>query len=355
MAVPGIDPPYAPTFHASLYLYSMLAKIIFSCLLLLAPTIIVAQQKPVPVSVIFDSDMGPDYDDVGAITLLHALADSGYANILATVASTNYEGVAAVFDVFNTYFKRPDLVIGVPKGKALELKDWQHWTDTVIKNYPHSIKRNDEAPDAISVYRKVLASQPDKSVTIITVGFVTNLAGLLQSPPDQYSKLGGIQLVEKKVRQLVCMAGRFPEGSEFNLDRDPASSVAVFADWPTTVLFSGFEIGHRIRTGLPITRNNAIRDSPVKDVFRICIPKDPQDSLGRMSWDETAVLVAIKGHLPWYKLNQGKIIINKDGSNGWGTIPSSHYHLVEEQPPAVVQQVIDKLIMHQPRLLRTSQ
>ena len=225
----------------------MFNKIISWCFLLFAPVIIVAQQKPAPVAVIFDSDMGPDYDDVGAIALLHAFADSGYAKILATIASTKYEGVAAVFDVFNTYFKRPDLLIGVPKGKALELKDWQHWTDTVLKNYPHSIKMNDEVPDAISVYRKVLASQPDKSVTIITVGFVTNLAGLLQSPPDQYSKLGGIQLVKKKVRQLVCMAGRFPEGGEFNLDRDAASSVAVFAKWPTTVIFSGWEIGHKIK------------------------------------------------------------------------------------------------------------
>ncbi|HEY5969961.1 MAG TPA: nucleoside hydrolase, partial [Chitinophagaceae bacterium] len=69
-------------------------------------------QKTKTVPVIFDSDMGPDYDDVGAIALLHAFADSGYINILATVASTKYEGVAAVFSVLNTYFKRPGLLIG---------------------------------------------------------------------------------------------------------------------------------------------------------------------------------------------------------------------------------------------------
>jgi hypothetical protein len=40
--------------------------------------------------------MGPDYDDVGAITLLHAFADSGYVRILGTIASTNYENVAGV-------------------------------------------------------------------------------------------------------------------------------------------------------------------------------------------------------------------------------------------------------------------
>ncbi len=63
-----------------------------------------AQQSNAPVSVIFDTDMGPDYDDVGAIAMLHAFADRGEATILATIASTKYEGVAAVLNVLNTYF-----------------------------------------------------------------------------------------------------------------------------------------------------------------------------------------------------------------------------------------------------------
>ncbi len=67
--------------------------------------------------------MGPDYDDVGAITLLHAFADEGKVNILATIASTKYENVAAVFSVLNTYFKTPNIPIAVPKGDALELRD----------------------------------------------------------------------------------------------------------------------------------------------------------------------------------------------------------------------------------------
>lgn len=294
--------------------------------------------------------MGPDYDDVGAITLLHAFADSGYAKILATVASTKYEGVAAVLNVFNTYFKRPGILIGVPKGKALELKDWQHWTDTLLLKYPHRIKRNDEVPGATEVYRKVLASQPDKTVTIITVGFLTNLSALLQSPPDKYSKLNGKELVKHKVKQLVCMAGRFPAGSEFNVDRDAAASQFVFTNWETPVLFSGVEIGLKIKTGLPLVNNKAIKNSPVKDVFRICISLDPQDSAGRMSWDETAVLIAVKGYSPWYRIEKGKMIVAEDGSNTWIKEPSPHSYLVELQSPAIVQQLINKLIMHQPGL-----
>jgi len=305
-------------------------------------------QKAKPVPVIFDSDMGPDYDDVGAIALLHAFADSGYINILATIASTKYEGVAAVFNVLNTYFRRPDLLIGVPRSKALELKDSQHWTDTLLLNYPHKIKRNDEALDAIEVYRKSLASQPDGSVVIITVGFLTNLADLLQSPPDKYSKLAGKELVKKKVKHLVCMAGSFPAGNEFNVRMDAASSKIVFENWETPILFSGVEIGMKIKTGLPLIIDRSIKNSPVKDAFRICIPLSPQDSAGRMSWDQTAVLIGVKGYKPWWNIQTGKIKIARDGSNTWDNGYSLHSYLVELQSPDIIQQFINKLMMHQP-------
>ena len=326
----------------------MLSKIVLSFYLMAQAVNAFSQAKSGPIPIIFDSDMGPDYDDVGAITLLHAYADSGYATILATVASTKFEGVAGVFDVFNTYFLRPDILIGVPRGKASELRDGQHWTDTVLARYPHSVKKNEEVPDATEVYRKVLASQPDKSVTIVTTGFLSNLFYLLKSPPDKYSQLDGKELVKQKVKQLVCMAGGFPAFSEFNVKIDAAASKYVFNNWETPVIFSGFEIGWKIRTGLPLVNNAAIVNSPVKDVFRISIPMNPQDSAGRMSWDQTAVLVAIKGYEPWYHLEKGKIVVADDGSNTWAKEPATQGHLVEAQSHLVVQDLINKLMMHQP-------
>jgi len=305
-------------------------------------------QRTKPIPVIFDSDMGPDYDDVGAITLLHAFSDSGYINILATVASTKYEGVAAVFNVLNTYFNRPGLLIGIPKGKALELKDNQHWTDTLLLKYPHKIKKNEEVLSATEVYRKTLASQPDKSVTIITVGFLTNLADLLQSISDKYSKLTGKELVRKKVKQLVCMAGSFPAGKEWNVRMDAASSKIVFENWKTPVLFSGVEIGMKIKTGLPLVNDRSIKNSPVKDVFRVCIPLSLQDSAGRMSWDETAVLIAVKGYKPWWNIQTGKIKVAEDGSNTWENGDSLHSYLIESQSPIIIRDLINNLMMHQP-------
>jgi len=251
--------------------------------------------------------------------------------------------------VLNTYFKRPATPIGVPKGDAITQKDFQHWTDTLIAKYPHAIKNNSEVPDAVQLYRKILAQQPDNSVTIITVGFLTNISNLVQSKPDNYSSLNGKDLVKKKVKELVCMAGKFPTGHEFNIKEDAKASKYVYEHWEKPVLLSGFEIGQKIHTGLPLINNDAIQNSPVKDVFRICIPMAKEDSAGRMSWDETAVFVGVEGYRPFYKTVPGKIKIADDGSNTWINEGTKHYHLVENRPPAEVENIINTLMMHQPR------
>ncbi len=307
-----------------------------------------AQKTSSPTPVIFDTDMGPDYDDAGAITLLHAFADSGTINILATIASTKYEGVAAVLNVFNTYFKKPNLPIGVPSGYAVEQRDWQHWTDTLIANYPHRIKKNSEAENAVSLYRKLLAKQKDNSVTIITVGFLTNIANLLQSKPDAYSPLNGIELVKKKVKQLVSMGGKFPEGKEFNVFKDIKASQYAFAHFPKPVVFSGFEIGKEIKCGLPLIHNNAIQNDPVKDVFRISIPQAKEDSAGRMSWDEVTTLIAITGYKPFYNTQKGNIVIADDGSNTWNNKGKNQLYLIDKNSALLMQKKIDELMMHQP-------
>ena len=306
-------------------------------------------QKKNPPSIIFDSDMGPDYDDVGAIAILHVLANHGEAKILATVASNKYEGIAAVLNVFNTYFNRPGIPIGVPKGKALDLKDPQHWTDSILQRYPHSIKYNSEVPDAIEVYRRILSSQPDHSVTIVSVGFFTNLANLLKSPADQFSKLPGNELIKKKVKLLVSMGGWFPSGTEFNISQDAISSKEALEHWPTEIIFSGLNIGKNIKTGLPLIHNKNIKNSPVKDVFRISIPQAPGDSAGRMSWDETAVLVAGKGYKPYFSLCPGKIQVKDDGSNTWQQGNLGQYYLIQKEDPKKIAEIINHLMMQPPK------
>lgn len=312
----------------------------------------IAQNTKQPLPVIFDTDIGPDYDDVGAMALLHALADKGECEILATIASNKHKLIVPVLDILNTYFGRPELPIGVPKGEAVEMGAGQKWDSLLVARYPHDLKSNDRAEDAIKLYRKLLAKAKDKSITIITVGFFTNMANLLQSKPDEYSSLSGKELVKRKVKQLVSMAGCFDERmnsfKEFNVKLDSLASMKVFRDWPGTIVFSGFEIGEKIHTGLPLVRDASIVNSPIKDVFAWSIPLDPQDKNGRMSWDQTAVLVAIRGSEKYYSLMPGRIIEKPDGSNGWESRGVGHYYLKQKMTIDMVQEIIDTLMMHHP-------
>jgi inosine-uridine nucleoside N-ribohydrolase len=217
-----------------------------------------------------------------------------------------------------------------------------------VARYPHRITSNDQVADAVTVYRQLLAKQPDHSVTIVTVGFLTNLANLLNTGPDRYSPLTGRELVTRKVARLVSMAGRFPQGREFNVHKDTKASQVVFDTWPTDVWLSGFEIGQQIKTGLPLVQNARIH-SPTKDVFALCLPKAKEDSNGRMSWDQTAVLVAIKGTATFYDLKPGRMIVAADGSNRWDEQGKGHYHLVAKMPVSQVTAVIDGLMQHVPK------
>ena len=300
------------------------------------------------VRIIFDTDLGPDYDDVGALAFLHAMADSGKVEILATVSSNKHELVAPSIEVINTWFGRPELEIGAPKTKGASMGSVQHWADSIVARYPHKIQATSEVPDAVSVYRKILSKQPDKSVTIVTVGFLTNLSNLLNSQPDEFSQLNGKELVTKKVKLLVSMAGRFPEGREFNIFIDSAASKHVYENWPGEVIFSGFEIGWKIRTGLRLIATD-IKNSPVKDVFSISIPLSPEDREGRMSWDETAVLIGVYGTGGFFETRRGTIVVNADGSNTWKDDPEGkHQYVIQKMQVPEMAWFIEDRMMHIP-------
>lgn len=307
-----------------------------------------ATAAPAPVAILFDTDCGPDYDDVGAIAMLHAFADRGEARILATVSSNLHPLAGPGIDVLNTYFGRPDLPIGAPKTAGVNLGAWQKWPDTLAARYPHTLKATADAPDAVAVYRRLLAAQPDTSVTVVTVGFLTNLRNLLASGPDSLSPLDGKALVRQKVKQWVAMAGKFPAGKEFNVEKDSTASQLAIDGWPTPILFSGFEIGESVKTGLRLVKEGA-PGSPVRHVFALSIPMAKEDQQGRMSWDQTAVLVAVRGAAPYYATRRGRFVARADGSNGWeAALDGPHTILVQKMAPDSVAGEIETLMLHQP-------
>ncbi|WP_259016813.1 nucleoside hydrolase [Emticicia fluvialis] len=322
----------------------------FLAIVLCMLSLCLSAQKSKPVSVIFDTDIAPDYDDVGAMALLHALADAGEAKILATISCNSFETTAPTISVLNTYFGRPDIPVGITKREKPNMNCSQKWADFIIDKYPHNLKANAEATEAVKLYRRILAKQPDQSVTIITVGFFTNLADLLDSRPDEFSKLSGKDLIRKKVKSLVSMAAGLDKNQrfrEFNVHIDARASQKVFTEWNTPMLLSGFEIGEKIRTGIRLINNDDIQNSPVKDAYQVALAKD-KNTQGRNSWDQTAVLVAIRGIEPYFSYRKLNLEIKEDGTNV--LIPGEKLmYLTEKMPPAEVATIIEDYMMHQPK------
>lgn len=304
-----------------------------------------ADRKP---RIIFDTDMGPDFDDVGAITVLHALAAKGECEILATVSSDSHASVAPTIEIFNQYFGKPNIPIGIASAKAPGFIAHNNWNDSLVLHFLK--KKPTEYPNALEVYRKVLARQEDNSVTIVTVGFTSNIAELLNSKPDKFSNLSGMDLVKKKVKNWVAMAGIIPNGVEFNVNEHKEAAYEAFSRWPKPILLSGFEIGDKILTGGKVAKQN-ISKNPAAWAYQYNLATYDKNLLSnRPSWDQTAVLCAVRNPEKYFYVNgPGKFIVNKDGSNRWDAdINAGHYFLAHKYPYEKISTIIENLMLYEP-------
>lgn len=118
--------------------------------------------------------------------------------------------------------------------------------------------------------------------------------------------------------------------------------------WPTPVVFSGGELGIRVQTGAGLTKLPA--NSPVRRAYGLY-----NGVTNRASWDQTAVLYAVrglKGGLKdvWDLHTRGSI--GFDAKTAYVTWRKEgqrdHAYLVEKMPPKQVARMIEGLMLHLP-------
>lgn len=255
--------------------------------------------------ILLDTDMDSDCDDAGTLAVAEALERRGVAQLAGVLCSVPEPACAWYVRAVADHYGRSDLPIG-----SLQLPEWT--TDPAYAGYRahrersktnHMLyneivggewrERHPEVvfPDAVALYRQLLAQAEDGSITICAIGTLTALARLLVSPPDAISPLAGRALVAAKVKALVTMAeGWFPEGADvFNWKMDLKASARVLHDWPTTVVVSpwGREVcvGERFLPAAPA-------DHPVARAYRIHLGTRAKT---RPSWDQLAYLIAALG------------------------------------------------------------
>src|SRR3984885_5119474 len=175
-----------------------MVKIVLAVLLTLAIAAPASAAPPLPV--VFDTDMGNDVDDALALAMLHAFANRGEVKLLAVTVSKDNPWAAEYVRMVDEYYGRGAIPVGiVHDGKTPEDGLYVRQVCELHGRRPNKAS----VSDAVELLRKTLAAESDGAVTLIQVGFSTNLARLLESTPDHGSTLNGLTLVKKKVRLLT--------------------------------------------------------------------------------------------------------------------------------------------------------
>lgn len=296
-----------------------------------------------PVKLIFDTDMGNDCDDALALAMIHALESRGECQLLAVTITKDHELAAPFVDCVNTFYGRGSIPIGVCRnsGKTPDAGKYNQVakiTDNGKLRFEHDLLSGNDAPTAVEVLRRTLAAAPDGSVVVVQVGFSTNLANLLSTPPDATSPLSGRELFAKKVKLVSIMAGAFTkipndkgvlgDHREYNVAEDIPSIKKLVELCDVPILWSGFEIG----LNLTYPHQSILKDyryvahHPISEAYIAYIPP-PHD---RPTWDLTSVLAAIRPDRGYFEVSKpGRVTVTDDALTHFAEDPQGkHRYLI---------------------------
>jgi hypothetical protein len=299
--------------------YFLRSALLAFCLAALCPPLSTRAAAAAPVKVIFDTDIGNDVDDVLALSVLHALQSRGECELLAVTITKPDELAGPFVNAVNTFYGRPELPIGFTHSgltnepsKFLPLAEA---TDGGLPRYPHSLKRSSDAPEVTALLRQILSRQADHSIVLVQVGYFSNFAALLDTPGDAVSPLTGCELVNQKVKMLSVMAGSFKPNShdlEYNVTQHLAASKKLARDWPTPVVWSGFEIGIALTyPAVSIERDfRYVPHHPAAEAY--CLYDPPPHE--RPTWDLTSALYAVRPDRGYFGLSApGQVTVEENG------------------------------------------
>ena len=287
------------------------------------------------ISIILDTDIGPDCDDAGALALLHELSRDTPVRLCAVTNCTSNPYGNGAIDAINRAYGKNDIPIGMyDKPGFLCDEASEVYNKAICLGYNNRFRDNQDAPKALDVLKDSLKNADDNSVTMVAIGPLNNLADLLKDDK-------GFDLVSKKVKMLVTMSCGMTL-VEWNIKMDIPSAQLVFDKWPSSIIITPAETGNNIITGVDF--QNMSIDHPVRLAYKLFNGKY-NNPAGRSSWDLTAVWVAIKGPEPFFKLSdQYDVTIDNDGYTVYTPNPKGKVQfLFNKIPEDEIGREIDKL------------
>ena len=314
-----------------------------------------------PVKIIFDTDMGGDCDDAGALALIHRLCDKGEAELLAVTHCFNTPYLAGCIDAINHFYGR-EVPVGVNYAYTEDTDSRGVYAaalcETCRNHYPpESHGTADGAMDSLRLIRTILTEAEDGSVTLVATGTLHTMARLIISGPDDISPMTGREMVARKLRRTVVMGGRFFESWpmvlyesgdpthhvmtwEYNIRGSGYENAAiVFDHWDGELVLSSYEIGSYIVTMAGYGKRAAAGD-PVALAYQL-----HNGGTGRCSWDHTAVLEAIRPGIYWHLHEFGRISVDREMVTHWRRqVGGRHTYLLPRADYDEIRRVIDDLV-----------
>ena len=272
------------------------------------------------IKLIFETDMGNDIDDALALDMIYKYVEADKVDLLGVMSNKNSPFSAEFIDVMDTWYGHAGIPIGIVKNGTDSEGDAINYAQKVCELeedgqplFKRTLTNHESLSAAPLLYREILSQQPDSSVVIVSVGFSTNIAQLLDTQADKYSSLNGKDLVAKKVKMLSIMAGSFGENpvTEYNVAKDIDAARKVFEEWPTKIVASPFELGITILyPGSSITEDfNWGVKHPMVEAYKAYLPM-PYD---RPTWDLTSLMYVVENDESYNESAPGKITVDDQG------------------------------------------
>lgn len=289
---------------------------------------------------ILGTDWWTDCDDAIALRLIARAHKRGDIELCAVGINATMEYSVASLDAFLAL----EGCFDIPLGIDLAATDFTGNPPYQKRLAPRSVryKSNEEAGDAVSLYRRILstASEP---VEIIEIGFLQVLANLLESGADSISEKSGVELVREKVSHVWVMAGKWDKDGEcehnFANNQRARDAAKLFCDrCPVPVTFLGWEVGYGVITGGKLEHEDHL-------YTLLC---DHRSQNGRHSWDPMLAELALIGdpEAAGYSIVRGVARVDsRDGSNYFErAVDGIHSYVVKAREDSYYEDQINEKI-----------
>lgn len=300
--------------------------------------------------IIFDTDIGGDCDDAGALAILHEAQNAGKAELLAVTLSTSSPYAAGCADAINRYYGHI-VPIGQTETKAPG-EDENFYEDSygkvISEAFENGYPKEEKPQSAVRLLRRLLAENTGEKITIVAVGNFENLAAFLTSGADDISPLTGKELMLAQAERVVAMACFFPSESvpevwfgdwkmeaEFNVAVDIPSARTTLEECPVPVYFSHYLTGMNVLTGARLMKKD--EKNPAGRSYYV------HSKGNRSSWDPAAAFFAVYGCGKAFEIKRrGKVTINEKGVSLFQEDASGSHYLIDYIGESLAETALDE-------------